>query len=460
MNQEAKENFHFVGIGGAGMSGVAHICLAHGHSVSGSDLKSSINTDRLEKNGARINFPHNSLHVREDSVIVVSSAIPETNVEVSFARELGLPIRKRAEVLGSFMEERFGISVAGCHGKTTTTTLVSSILTVAGEDPSTVVGGEASHVGGNAKFGRGKYLVAEADESDGSFLLLPSRVSIVTNIDNDHLDHYGSFAAIEEAFSDFVSNTSGFSVVCGEDPVLRKMKKADPTGLYDYGFSDSHDFQIRDVSFDGTYSCFSVYRHKELLVRVAMKIPGRHNILNATAAIALCHLLGIQPEFLKKGVEEFQGVQRRFELVRDEEGVLVYDDYAHHPTEVSATLSAALEVAQKRNGKLVVCFQPHRYSRVQALLQDFKDCFEGVDFLYLLPIFAAGETQIPGVSSWALNRSLSLNSERIQVLSPGPMEDYGSLIGQELSPGDVVITVGAGDVTRLGAYLDLSASKV
>ena len=456
MKQEAKENFHFVGIGGSGMSGVAHICLAHGHAVSGSDLKSSVNTDRLAKNGAQIHFPHNSSHVCEDSIIVVSSAIPEANEEVSFARELGLPIKKRAEVLGSFMEGRSGISVAGCHGKTTTTTLVSSILTVAGEDPSTVVGGEASHVGGNAKFGHGKYLVAEADESDGSFLLLPSKYSIVTNIDNDHLDYYGSLAAIEKAFSEFIQNTSEFSVVCGEDPVLRRMKQEHPEKLYDYGFSKDHDYQIRDLDFDGTYSSFSVFTKGDLLVRVSMKIPGKHNILNATASIALCHLLGIDPHFLKKGVEEFQGVQRRFELIRDEKGVLVYDDYAHHPTEVRATLQAAQELARKRSGKLIVCFQPHRYSRVQALSQDFKDCFVGVDFLYILPIFGAGESKIPGVSSWSLYRSLNQAPEAVQVLDPGTMEDYGSLIGSELNSGDVVLTVGAGDVTRLGDCLKLN----
>jgi|SaaInl4_135m_RNA_FD_contig_101_410612_length_7100_multi_4_in_0_out_0_7 UDP-N-acetylmuramate--alanine ligase len=455
-----QKKLHFVGIGGAGMSGLAHMCLAEGYQVTGSDLRSSLNTSRLQDLGAVIHYPHSSKNVPEDTVLVVSSAIPESNEELGVAKALGLPIKKRAEVLGWFMQDRDGIAVAGCHGKTTTTTMVSSILTVAGLDPSTVVGGEASHVGGNAKFGSGQYLVAEADESDGSFLFLPSKYSIITNIDNDHLDYYGSFRAVLRAFSQFIENTSSLVVLCGNDPNLKEFRQKYPKKIVDYGFSVDSDYVVRNVVQEKLRTSFEICLKCGTWIRVLLKIPGQHNVLNAAGAIALCDQLGIQKEYLKLGLENFQGVQRRFELISDDKDILIYDDYAHHPTEVRSTLAAARAMMQTRSGKLVVCFQPHRYSRLNALSSEFRDCFQECDFLYLLPVYGAGETPISGVSTRNLYHDLLMDRSRVHVFDEGSLESYSSAIRAELVPGDVLLTMGAGDVTRLGRCMGSSSLVV
>lgn len=445
-----KKKYHFIGIGGSGMSGVAQICLAQGYPVSGSDLKKSMATSRLESKGAIISFPHNHSNITEDPVVVVSSAIPETNEELSFARRKGLPIMKRAEVLGTFMRGREGIAVAGCHGKTSTTSLVSSILTVAGLDPTTVVGGEASHVGGNAKFGQGKYLVAEADESDGSFLHLPSKYSIITNIDNDHLDHYGSFESIMQHFLKFANQTENKVVMCAEDEHLNKLSRELGDKAVTYGFDRDHNYSAVDLSeaFDGTR--LTVFKNGEYFCNLHLPLPGKHMVLNSLAALGLCDLLGVEREYLVEGLESFQGVQRRFEKVATYNGVEIYDDYAHHPSEVIATLQAARQLMSNKEGKLVVCFQPHRYSRLQHLMNEFAASFDDADFLYLMPVYSAGEAPIAGVDHWRLYRDLNLGAEKVSVLNSTSIEECRGLILPELQPGDVLLTMGAGDITRMG----------
>ena len=314
---EKVKRLHFVGIGGSGMSGLAHMCLAEGYEVSGSDLRSSTNFSRLEQLGAEVYYPHSGSHVKKDSIVVVSSAIPESNEELGEARRLGLPIKKRAEVLGWLMRNRHGIAVAGCHGKTTTTSMISSILTVAGEKPSTIVGGEASHVGGNARLGSGKYLVAEADESDGSFLLLPAKYGVITNIDNDHLDHYGSFEKVLEAFEVFVDQVECQVVVCIDDPHLRKLKNKFPQKIISYGFSEDADYVMANLVQMGLRTSFQLDLKGSGILEVDLMVPGVHNALNAAASIALCHQFGISQDFLHGGLKDFEGVQRRFELVSE-----------------------------------------------------------------------------------------------------------------------------------------------
>jgi len=435
------------------MSGVAQICLDEGFAVSGSDIKHSETTDRLQQRGAVIHFPHSRSNVSGEAVVVISSAIPESNEELSYARQLGLTIKRRAEVLGWFMSSRVGISVAGCHGKTTTTSMVSSILTHAGLDPTTVVGGEASHVGGNAKFGKGEHLVAEADESDGSFLLLPSRYSIVTNVDNDHLDYYKSMEKVEQAFEQFVANTEICSVVCADQPVLQKFRHKYADKVRSYGMASGADYRIENVTLVEFGSTFQILHQDKELAFVELNVPGMHNVLNACAALAICHQMSVSPQISAEALNTFVGVQRRFERICEKNGVLIVDDYAHHPAEISVTLDAARRVADARGGKLVAVFQPHRYSRLSHLLQDFARSFSQVDFLYLAPVYAAGELRQAKVDSWFLYRELQMEKNMVSLLSDRPCVDSAQEILSELKSGDVLITLGAGDVTRLGRSL-------
>ncbi|MCO4782501.1 MAG: UDP-N-acetylmuramate--L-alanine ligase [Candidatus Cloacimonetes bacterium] len=454
MGIDNSKKIHFIGIGGTGMSGLAHMCLKDGFSVSGSDLKSSITTNRLSEGGAIINFPHNKGNISDEPVIVISSAIPESNEELKFAKTLGLTIKKRAEMLAWFMKDKLGISVAGCHGKTTTTTMVSSILTKAGVDPSTIVGGEANHVGGNAKYGQGDYIVAEADESDGSFLLLPSKYSIVTNVDNDHLDYYGDFNGVCRAFKTFIQNTQDFSIVCGENPALLQMKQ-EFDHVKSYGLSSAHDYWAEDIKLDEFSSEFVVKNHDGLSILLKLNTPGMHNLLNGVAAVAMCHSLDINSEDIITGLAQFSGVQRRFEKVQEEAGVVVVDDYAHHPTEIKATMASASRLAKSRNGKLVVVFQPHRYSRVAEVLEDYRGCFEGADFLYMAPIYSSGERNTLNLSTWDIYKRCNFEPKDIMVLESDDWSEFAQFIVPELRENDVLLTLGAGDVTFLGRILNL-----
>ncbi|MCJ8345036.1 UDP-N-acetylmuramate--L-alanine ligase [bacterium] len=454
MGIDNSKKIHFIGIGGTGMSGLAHMCLKDGFSVSGSDLRSSRATSRLSDGGAIINFPHNKVNISDEPVIVISSAIPENNEELKFAKSLGLTIKKRAEMLAWFMKDKLGISVAGCHGKTTTTTMVSSILTEAGVDPSTIVGGEANHVGGNAKYGSGKYIVAEADESDGSFLLLPSKYSIVTNVDNDHLDYYGDFEGVTRAFRTFIQKTSEFSIVCGENETLLEMSQ-DFDHVKTYGLSETHDYWAKDIQLNDFSSEFVVETKDGRSLQLKLNTPGIHNLLNGVAAVAMCDSLGIAVEDIEKGLAKFCGVQRRFEKVQEKNGILVIDDYAHHPTEIKATMKSASKLAKSRDGKLVIVFQPHRYSRIAEVLESYRGCFDGADFLYMAPIYASGERNPLNLSTWDIYKRCNFEPRNIKILESDDWKAFAQELSPELRKNDVLLTLGAGDVTFLGRLLDL-----
>ncbi|PCJ19151.1 MAG: UDP-N-acetylmuramate--L-alanine ligase [Candidatus Cloacimonadota bacterium] len=455
MGIDNSKKIHFIGIGGTGMSGLAHMCLKDGFCVSGSDLRSSKATNRLSDSGAIINFPHNKGNISDEPVIVISSAIPESNEELKFAKSLGLTIKKRAEMLAWFMKDKSGISIAGCHGKTTTTTMVSSILTQAGVDPSTIVGGEANHVGGNAKYGKGEYIVAEADESDGSFLLLPSKYSIVTNVDNDHLDYYKNFEGVCRAFFQFIQNTRDFSIVCGESEALYEMVQ-NQEHVKTYGLSDKFDYWAEDIKLKGFSSEFTVKSKTGKIIKLLLNTPGLHNLLNGVAAVAMCDNLGIAQKDIELGLAKFCGVQRRFEKVQDANEILVVDDYAHHPTEIKATMKSASSLAKSRNGKLIVVFQPHRYSRVAEVLEDYKGCFEGADFLYMAPIYSSGELNPLNLSTWDIYKRCDYDPKNIMVLDSDDWSAFGKKLAGELKANDVLLTLGAGDITYLGRLLDLT----
>jgi UDP-N-acetylmuramate--alanine ligase len=359
-------------------------------------------------------------------------------------------------MLGWFMKNRRGVAVAGTHGKTTTTSLISSILTSAGLDPTTIVGGEAQHVGGNAKAGHGDLLVAEADESDGSFLMLPVRYAVITNVDNDHLNYYGSEENLRITFQQFVESVSEFSVLCGEDPFLYTMKHSMQRPVFCYGFRPEHDYQIKNVSLEGRSSRFELFYKNSFLLEATVNIPGLHNVLNSAGAAALCHQLKVEPEKIVAGLAQFCGVQRRFELIQEQNDIMVFDDYAHHPTEVKATLDSARNLANLNGGKLVVCFQPHRYTRNKELAARFAAVLsENIDFLYIAPIYSAGEKHISGADSWSIYRSLTMNKSRVMMLPEGNPADWAAYISGELEPKDILLTVGAGNVTELGRLVRL-----
>ncbi len=445
MKAEEVQKFHFIGIGGTGMSGIAQICLENGFTVSGSDLRQSEVTRRLSSRGASISFPHSLNNITAEPVVVISSAIPESNEELLFARQSGLVVKKRAELLGWFMEGRTGIAVAGCHGKTTTTSMLSAVLTEAGLDPTTIVGGEASHMGGNARMGRGEFLIAEADESDGSFILMPATHAIVTNVDNDHLEHYGDLKNLQSAFEGYVLGLEGIPVLCVEDEFLKGLSSKRDS--ITYGFSPEAQYRAKNISLEGRSSSYDVWHQGRFLIRIRLGVPGEHNILNSLAAFALSHQIGIAPESIAAGLLVFGGVQRRFETVDEKDNILILDDYAHHPAEVLATLKAARALARERGGRLGVIFQPHRFSRLGHLMSEFAVAFGDADFLWLLPVYAAGEKPRAGVSSWELYIRLELERTCVEVLDSVPDIGY---FKRNMQPGDVLMTMGAGDVTCLG----------
>ncbi|PKM89482.1 MAG: UDP-N-acetylmuramate--L-alanine ligase [Firmicutes bacterium HGW-Firmicutes-12] len=449
-----KKWIHFIGIGGSGMSGIAKVLVELGYRISGSDLQISEVTKRLVSSGATIYLGHeeNNLDSRVESV-VVSSAIPRNNAEVMKARSLGIPVIQRAEMLGQLMKRQKGIAIAGAHGKTTTTSMVSLMFEKNGLDPTVVVGGELNDIGGNAKLGKGEYLVAEADESDGSFLKLQPMITLVTNIEDDHLDYYGTRENIENAFSEFIMATPahGFTVLCLDDPVLQRLISRLRNGkkLYTYGFTDEADYYAKDLVLNGTETKAQIYCRDKYLGQLSLSIPGRHNILNALAAVVIGMNCGLDFEGIAASLQSFGGVQRRFQKVGDVEGIVIYDDYAHHPTEIKATLSAARTMNPKR---LIAIFQPHRYSRTQLLFREFGSAFEESDVLIVDKIYAAGEKPIIGVDAQLIVNEVSQHTgQKVEYLT-----EKGAILSRLLeivTPGDLVITLGAGNIWNVGFEL-------
>ncbi|HZM17117.1 MAG TPA: UDP-N-acetylmuramate--L-alanine ligase [Candidatus Krumholzibacteria bacterium] len=442
---------HFVGVGGIGMSGIAEVLLNLDFSVSGSDVKESAVTRRLQARGARVAIGHRAENLGDAQVVVYSSAVRPENPELVAARSLKIPVIPRAEMLGELMRLKFAIAVAGAHGKTTTTSLVSTLLAQAGLDPTIVVGGRVLAMGTHAKLGTGQYLVAEADESDGSFLRLPPTIAIITNIDAEHLDHYKNLAEIADAFVQFANKVPfyGSTIVCLDDPQVQAIMPRLEKRTVTYGLVTQADVTGRVLSTTAEGSRFEVSSHGTRLGEVWLRMPGEHNVLNALATVAVAQELGIPFPVVAAALAEFLGVARRFEIKAVENDVVFVDDYGHHPTEIAATLRAA---KRSHGRRLVVVFQPHRYSRTQFLLDDFGRAFFDADLVYVMDIYAASEDPIPGVDGALLARSIREHGHK-RVAHVGDKEQLTDLVASSIEKGDLVLTLGAGDVTALNEVL-------
>ena len=443
-----KRRVHFVGIGGIGMSGIAEVLLTLGYSVSGSDVVESETTRRLERLGARLHLGiHDAEHVDESvDVLVISSAVTFSNPEVVRARDLKIPVIPRAEMLAELMRMKQGIAIAGTHGKTTTTSLVGTVLREAGRDPTVVVGGKLRALGSNARLGQGEYLVAEADESDGSFLMLSPIIAVVTNIDPEHLDHFGDMEKVRAAYLQFIHRVPfyGLAVLCIDNVNVRAMLPHVNKRFVTYGTSPDADWQARELRVEELETVFEVWRGDERLGVVRLRMPGRHHALNALAAIAVADDLGIPWRLAAHALEEFGGIHRRFEVRGEERGILVVDDYGHHPEEIRATLRAAREGFARR---LLVAFQPHRYSRTRDLFDDFLGAFDDADLLLLTEIYPAGETPVAGVTGEALYQALRRRGH-LDLRWVAGRERLADTIVELVRPGDLVLVLGAGDISR------------
>ncbi|HLT57525.1 MAG TPA: UDP-N-acetylmuramate--L-alanine ligase [Limnochordales bacterium] len=443
-----QRKMHFIGIGGAGMSGLAQILLAQGVAVSGSDLSASAATRRLRALGARVYIGHRASHVHQEApdTVVISSAVPPGNPELVAARERRIPVVTRGELLARLMEERVGIAVAGTHGKTTTTSMIALSLERAGLDPTIAIGGELHDIGSNAKLGHGPYFVAEADESDRSFLHLRPRIAVVTNIEADHLENYGSTADIVQAFRQFVGQVPADGlVVLGIDNAHAAGLAPLPCRHVTYALERPADYTVRDVRLAGMGSRSVVLERGTPLGELELRVPGLHNIANALAAVAVGRHLGIEFPALARALAGFRGAKRRFEILGEERGILVIDDYAHHPTEIRATLAAARPLYRR----VVAVFQPHRYTRTQYFWRELAESFGDADCLVLTDIYAALEQPIPGVTIERMYAAArAAGGDKVHLV-----RDKEAIPGYLLAltrPGDVVITLGAGDVRRVG----------
>lgn len=449
---------HFIGIGGAGMSGIAEVLINQGYEISGSDIKASSVTERLQKKGAIVFIGHTAANVVGADVVVNSSAVNNTNPEIIHARELRIPIVRRAEMLGELMRYRHGIAVAGTHGKTTTTSLLASVLAAANQDPTFIIGGLVNSTGTNAQLGASRYLVAEADESDASFLHLQPMVAIVTNIDADHMETYGGdFSRLKKTFVEFLHNLPfyGLAVLCGDDPVIRDIIPGVARPILTYGFDSGNDYRAINIRQSKMQSEFDVLRpghEKPLHIRI--NIPGVHNILNATAVIAVATDEGLSDEAIQQGLENFQGVGRRFQIYGNfpigEGDAMLVDDYGHHPREVAAVIRAVREGWPGR--RIVMCYQPHRYTRTRDLYEDFVEVLSTVDALVMLEVYSAGEEIIIGADSRHLCRSIRARG-LIEPIFVETVEGVPAIIKDLVRAGDIVITQGAGNVGVLSPEL-------
>ncbi len=441
------KRIHFVGIGGIGMSGIAEVLLNMGYEISGSDIGQSFTVKRLKDLGAIINIGHSAENVEGAGVVVTSSAIRPDNPEVQKALELNIPVIPRAEMLAELMRLRYGIAVAGSHGKTTTTSMVAAVLSHGNLDPTIVVGGKVTAMGTNARLGSGNFMVVEADESDGSFLRLSPVISVLTNIDEEHMDHYKDMNELEEAFSTFINKIPfyGLSVLCIDCPRTKELSKKFKKRFITYGFDKEAELRAEEVVISGFKTKFEVFLNNRNLGSVTLNVPGRHNALNALAAIVVGMELGMSFETVCTGLSEFTGIDRRLQIKGEGRGVKVIDDYAHHPKEIEVTLDA---VKESHPGRIVVVFQPHRYSRTKLLFDEFAEVLSKTDMLFIMDIYAASEDPIEGVSSEILCRSIADKGlANVRYLNG---EDMLSVVLSELKEGDILLTLGAGNVWTFG----------
>ena len=445
------QNIHFVGIGGIGMSGIAEVLLNLGYHISGSDVKETEVTRRLRALGCDISYGHRKENVKKTDVVVISSAIRQDNPEIKVAEERLIPVIPRAEMLAELMRMKVGVAIAGTHGKTTTTSLIATVLAAGGLDPTVVIGGRLNSIGSNARLGQGEFLVAEADESDGSFIKLMPTIAVVTNIDPEHLDYYSGIDEIKETFLSFLNRIPffGLAILCLDHPniqsLIPKLKKRFTT----YGLTTQADFQAKEIVFEGLCATFDVIHERREVGRLKLQMPGLHNVYNALATVATAFELDIPFQTIQETLRDFSGIQRRFQLKGEKKGILIVDDYGHHPVEIMATLRAARTGWERR---VVVVFQPHRYTRTQALFQDFLTSFYDADVLILTDIYPAGEDRIEGVGARALCEGIREYGHKDATYISDKKEIVDHLL-RIITRGDLVITLGAGDIWQVSDEL-------
>ncbi len=447
-----KYHIHFVGIGGIGMSGIAELLLNLGYKVSGSDIKLSDITDRLETLGSTIFNGHDKKNISGSDVVVISSAVSKDNPEVIFAKETSIPVIPRAEMLAELMRLKYSIAVSGAHGKTSTTYLIASVLNKGGLDPTVVIGGKLKSIGSNAILGHGKFIVAEADESDGSFLKYSPTIAVVTNIDKEHLDFYKNIDAIKEVFVSFIDRIPfyGKAIICLDDEFIQDIIPKIKKRFTSYGLKSQADFQAREVVFEGQTTKFTLYYNNEKVDDFSLNMPGVHNVYNALASIAVGFELDIPVKTIKSALETLKGVQRRLEIKETVNNITFIDDYGHHPTEIKTTLNAISKCWPDR--RKVVAFQPHRYTRTSLLFNEFSRSFYQSDILAVLPIYSAGEAEIKGVDSKHLCEAISSHGHKAAIYIKG-FKEAVSYFKKKLKPDDIFLTLGAGDIWKLGESL-------
>jgi len=449
VNKQLNTNIkiHFVGIGGIGMSGIAEILLSMGYKVTGSDLSQSATTEKLEALGAKIFLGHDEKNITDQNVIVHTSAAKSDNPEILKAKELSIPIMKRAEMLAELMRLKQGIAIAGTHGKTTTTSMLATILEESRYNPTYIIGGIVRNLGGHAKVGEGNFLVAEADESDGSFLLYQPYMSIITNIDEDHLDHYGTRENLIESFEKF-ANKVPFYGVCSiniHDEELKKIRKKIKKPCITFGLENSHaDYQAHNVESKNNETFFDLYFKEEKLGSTKINLPGKHNVLNALGALSIAHQLGVKVDVMLKAISSFSGVGRRLERLKTKGSFELVDDYGHHPTEVKATLNA---VCESRSKKPIVIFEPHRFSRTKLCWKQFVECFDEVDEVYLCEIYPASEEPIEGINSMALAKEINHRKQNHCTVLKNKDELFSKL-NELQAKGEIVLSLGAGSIGK------------
>ncbi|MDB4972879.1 MAG: UDP-N-acetylmuramate--alanine ligase [Myxococcaceae bacterium] len=444
-------SIHFVGIGGIGMSGIAEVLLAHGFEVSGSDLRESDTLTRLRALGATIQLGHRAENVTRADVLVFSSAVKRDNPELVQAKAQSIPVIPRAEMLAELMRLKDGVAIAGSHGKTTTTSLVATVLRDAGLDPTVIIGGKLNALGSNAARGAGNLLVAEADESDGSFLHLTPALAVITNIDAEHLDYYRDLEHVKDAFVRFANRVPfyGLVIACLDHPHVQDVLPRIDKRLVTYGLAAQAEYRAKNPSVQGLQTSFEVVRRGESLGAFEVRMPGIHNVLNALATIAVVDELGVPLAQIKRSLAAFAGVQRRFTIVGEHAGITIVDDYGHHPAEVVVTLEAAQRAYGRR---ILVAFQPHRYTRTQQCFDELTRAFNRADVLLLTDVYAAGEEAIAGADSATLAQAVRAHGHRDVTLVP-KVDDLDAKLAERAEPGDVIITMGAGNITHVGRAL-------
>lgn len=442
---------HFVGIGGIGMSGIAEVLNNLGYKITGSDIRETDTTKRLESLGIKIYYGHKAENIHSAEVLVISSAIKKDNPELIEAKKLGIPVILRAEMLAELMRMKYSILIAGTHGKTTTSSLIGHMMHHAGMDPTLIVGGKLNNFGTNAKLGQGTFVVAEADESDGSFLLLSPTIAVVTNIEREHMDHYNTYENLEKAFVDFLNKVPfyGLNIVCLDNPGVQMIIPKLNRRVITYGLTHQADLRAENILNREKESEFDVIFLDRNLGRFKISIPGRHNVLNSLASIAVGLELGLEVEKIKEAFVTFKGIQRRFQIKGESKGIIIVDDYGHHPTEIKATLDTARNFWK---GRIIALFQPHRYTRTQDLFQEFLTSFYDADVVLVMDIYSASEDEIPGISGSALAEGIRAFGHKNSIYV-GDKDSAHKFLKEFLKEGDLLITLGAGDVYKVGEKL-------